>query len=371
MPANIILRNLTTPPVVATVSPFISTIPGQRDGTRTGGGGGGTGTLLFEDGFDSQTDWVAPEPADWTLFTWAGDSLPTGWNALWNSGDEYPANPNLAIGPSTLDVSGKALKIWREWHSTNTFASNGYIAKLFANDYNEMYIEFEIAFQAGWTENTSAQTKVFRVFSSDRDPVNFFQAFDNGHQGPLTLWDYASSSTYGLRNGLYFRGGPHGENYSMTDADLAGIGRAVSSGSLGDISMNWTEDMQGNLTGGGSPQIPDKLNGGFLPTTGIVSHQQVFGPPGTFTKLGFYVKMNSAPDVPDGIYRQYLDDQLIVDSEAVRWVGPTTKPMPGWNAFGLGGNDSWTGSPWTSADQREELYEIRRVAVFDGLPGGL
>lgn len=372
MPANIVFSDLTTPPVLGVTSPIFSSAEGFRDGTRDGGSAPTPTNLLFEDGFDNQSDWIAPEPADYTLFRWAGDLLPTGWDALWNSGDNYPANPNLAIGPSTITpAEGKVLKIWREWHPTSTFASNGYITKLFDEDYDEMYVEFEIAFEAGWTENTTAQSKVFRLFSSDRDQVDFFQAFSGGHQGPIVFWDYASSSTYGLRNGLYFRGGPHGENYSMGDDDLAGIGRAVSPGSLGDLSMNWTENLQGTLTGGGTPSIPDLLNGGFLPSTGIVSHKQVLGASGTWTKLGFYVKMNSAPGVADGIFRQYLNDQLIVDSEAVRWVDTTSSPMPGWNAFGIGGNDSWTGSPWTSGDQREELYEVRRVAVYNGLPEGL
>ena len=328
---------------------------------------------LFEDTFDAQADWVAPagSGADATKFRWSGDSLPVGWDALYNSGDSYPANPNMEIAPSVLDVSGKVLKVWREWHPTTTFGSNAHLGKLFDQDFDEMYVEFEIAFMPGWTTTDTAASKVLRMFSSDRDPVDFWEAFAGGHQGPLVLLDYATSGTYGLRNGLFFRGGPHGDNYAMGDDDIGGIGRTITPGSLGDLSMNWTDDLQGNLTGGGSPQIPDKLNGGFLPTTGIVSHEQVFGVAGTFTKIGVYVKMNSAPDVADGIFRQYLDDQLIVDSEAVRWVGPTSEPMPGWNAFALGGNDSWTSSTWDESDQREEFYEIRRVAVYNGLPEGL
>lgn len=365
MPANIILRNLTPSLVKGLTSPIIATRSDLRGGVRA------EGEALFVEDFSAQPVWVAPEPADWTYFRWAGDPLPAGWDALWNSGSEYPANGNLEIAPSTLGAPGNVLKIWREWHSTNTFASNGYLAKLFAQDYDEMYIEFEIAFMPGWTWDDGATSKVFRMFSSDRDPVAFFQAFSGGNQGPILFWDYSTSGTYGQRNFLAFRGGPHGENYAMDNTDLVGLGRNIIPGSLGGVDMNWTENLQGTLSDGSSPQVPDKLNGGFLPTTGIVWHEQVFGVSGTWTKLGFYVKMNSAPDVADGIFRQYLDDQLVVDCELVRWVGPTTAPMPGWNAFSIGGNDSWTGGKWTSADQREEFYEVRRVAAYNGLPAGL
>jgi len=332
-----------------------------------------SGDWLFEDTFDAQADWVAPEPSDSTLFSWDGDSLPTGWDALYNSGDSYSANPNLEIAPSILNGSGKALRVWREWHPTNTFGSNANIGKLFSVGSDEMYVEFEIAFMDGWTsgDGATAASKVFRIFSSTGETSNFWQAFSGGEQGPLFLWDWAVSGNYGLRNGIFFRGGPHGDNYSMSNSDIGDVGRDISQGSLGDISMNWTNDMQGNLAAGGSPQIPDKLNGGFLPTEGVVTHEQVFGPAGTFTKIAFYVKMNSAPNASDGIFRQYLDDQLIVDSETVRWVKTTSDPMPKWNAFALGGNDSWTGGQWTDQDAREEYYEIRRVAVLNGLPEGL
>lgn len=326
---------------------------------------------LFEDTFDAQADWEAPEPGDYTLFRWAGDSLPTGWDALYNSGDSYPSNPNLEIGPSILNGSGKALRVYREWHTDDTFGSNANIGKLLEQDHDELYVEFEIAFMDGWTGNENAASKVFRVFSSDRDLVDFWQAFPGGHQGPLFLWDWAASASLGVRNGLFFRGGPHGDNYGMSNSDIGPIGRDIVQGSAGDISMNYTSDVQGSLTGGLTPQIPDKLNGGFLPTSGPVSHEQVFGVAGTFTKMAFYVKMNSAPNVADGIFRQYIDDRLITDSEAVRWVGATSESMPGWNAFALGGNDSWTGGQWSAADQREEFYEIRRVAAANFLPEAL
>lgn len=333
-----------------------------------------SGVWLFEEDFSAQADWTADRSNGATAFSWSGGNLPTNWDASYDSGGAFSARPNIEIRDSVLNGSGKALTVWRENVVTNpAYHSNGVLGKLFAQDYDELYIEFEIAFQSGWTSgDTTATSKIFRVFSSSRDQIDFWQAFANGEQGPLFLWDYGVSGSYGLRNTILFRGGPHGENYGMSDADIGNIGRSIVSGSLGDISMNWTDDMnRDSLADGTSPQIPDKLNGGFLPTTGSVTHEQVYGVAGTFTKVGIYVKMNSAPGVADGIFRQYHDDRLIVDSETVRWVDSTSAPMPGWNAFSLGGNDDWAGGIWDDADQREEFYEIRRVAVATSLPEGL
>lgn len=378
MPAPIVLRNLVPPPKRVdnpqAGMPKIATRSDMRDGTRSGGLGPTPAPTeaLFHDSFDGHADWVAPEPVTATMFSWKGDQLPAGWSALYNSGDNYQAHPNLEIGPSLLDEPGKVLRVWREWHPSSTFGSNATLGKLFDNDYDEMYVEFEIAFQEGWTTNVQGDvdaSKVFRVFSSDRDTTNFWQAFSGGHQGPLFIWDVSQSAGYGCRNGIFFRGGPHGQNYSMHGGNqVLDIGRDTQPGSLGDISMNWTSDMAGALTGGLSPQIPDKLNGGYLPSTGNVTHEQVFGPAGTFTKLGFYVKMNSAPGVQDGQFKQFLDDQLVVDSNRILWIPSGVAQMPGWNAFALGGNDSFSGNEWSDNDQREEFYEIRSVTVYPQLP---
>lgn len=328
---------------------------------------------IFQEDWSSQPDWVARAPVgtDYVTLRWAGDEihLPPNWDAVYDSGGSYSANPNIEIGDSVFPGLGRCLRVWRENKVTNpAFHSNGCIGKLFDTGTDEAYVEFEIVFMDGFTTQENGSTKVFRIFSSTGQTNDFWQAFDGGEQGPLFLWDWSASSTYGLRNRLAFRGGPHGNNYGMNDVDLAGIGRNKVPGSLGDIDMNFSDHIQGKLTGGLSPQIPDKLNGGFLPTSGVVVHEQVFGVAGTKTKLGFYVKMNSAPDVADGVFKQFIDDVLVVDSDQIRWVGPTAEPMPKWNAFALGGNDDWAGGSWDDSDQREEFYEIHDVNYATSLP---
>lgn len=349
--------------------PRVQTAVGRRDGSRAGDSV--PQGVIFQGSFDSQPDWVPLEDGQVTRFTWNGDDVPSGWSATYNKQNAFPAKPNIRIGDNPFGT-GKALICTRENSdpSGSAFGSNGVLGVLFDQDYDALYIEFDVAFASNWTSNDSINmsSKIFRAFCSDRDQVEFWSAL-GGHQGPLFLWSWEEDSQYGVRNLIQFRGGPPGENYQLEGgAHISGLGRLPSSGSLGDVSMNWTSDLQGNLTDGSSPQILDKLNGGFLPSTGAVWHPQVFGTGGTFNKMGFYLKMNSAPGIKDGLFRQYFNDQLIVDSESIMWVPETINPMPGWNAFSLGGNDKWFGGSYTESNEREEEYAFSNILVSTTIP---
>jgi hypothetical protein len=378
MPANTIFSTLTTPPI-RLANGRLDTRPGYRGGVAPGTGPVG---LLFSENFDDQADWN-PEinGAAEATFRWDGATMPAGWDAAYNGNNFYSTNGSIRISAAdsadAFGGNGKCLKCFREHHFDagfpNQFNSNGVLGKLLATGLSEIYVEFLIKFDPNWTYDAgSATSKIFRVFSSPGEITEFWQAFGGGSQGPLFLWDWADDSSFGVRNVLSFRGGPIGDNYNArtyADPFMSGLGRGLAG--LGDASMNWTSDLQGTLQGGGTPQIPDKVNGGFLPASGNTSHPQIFGPAGTWTKLGFQLKMNSAPNEPDGIFRQFLNDQLIVDSTDVRWVGPTSEAMRTWNALSFGGNDFWNQSGFVNADEREEWYVIDEIKIRDSLPEGL
>lgn len=54
MPSNIVLRDLTTPPVKGNISPLLSTVAAERDGTRDTGGSGGGDPLPQPDQVDAR-----------------------------------------------------------------------------------------------------------------------------------------------------------------------------------------------------------------------------------------------------------------------------------------------------------------------------
>lgn len=384
MPAPIVIRNLSPETKKAANpepgEPLIATKADLRDGSRgaSSGSEAPAGTLIFEETWNNKPDWT---PTQYTQFRWNGDTLPEGWDASFDDNNKFLANENIRISSvdqtDAFSGSNRTLKCFRENHYDPNFSaqyvSNGDLGKLLNEGLSDIYIEFYIRFMPGWTfdDGVNADSKVFRVFSSVGETDNFWQAFGGGAQGPLFLWYWNQDGNYGFRNKMAFRGGPHGENYSATRDNIQPFVDGLGGGLVphGDVSLNWTSDLQGNLSDGSTPQVPDKLNGGYLPSTGSVNHAQVFGD--DWVKLGFRLKMNSAPEVADGVMQEFFNDQLIVDSHTVRWVGATDAPMPKWNAFAFGGNDRWKGGIWTNADEREEWYTIGPVKVYAGLPEGL
>jgi hypothetical protein len=338
--------------------------------------------LVFSENFNDLADWdTSANGGAKEAYRWAGGVLPVGWDASYNAHDVYVPNGNIQIASAdaadAFGGSGKGLKCFRINNTNPNFIgqwkSDGQLGRLLSDGLNDIYVEFKLRFQLGWTyeDGVRAISKMFRIFASPGEINSWFEAFGGGNQGPLFIWGIENNQ-YGIRNSVSFRGGPYGENYSAgryADPFMEGLGRGIDL--AGTASMNWTSDLQGTLDGGGTPAIPDKLNGGVLPASGSVSHPQVFGPAGTWTKMAFRLKMNSAPNIPDGLYQEFIDDQLIVDAKNVRWVGPTASPMVKWNAISFGGNDLWEGGIYTNADERREWYMFDEIKVFSGLPEGL
>jgi hypothetical protein len=121
---------------------------------------------------------------------------------------------------------------------------------------------------------------------------------------------------------------------------------------------------------GGDPLVPDQVNGGFLkdiPRYTDVTHDQVFGVGGHWTKMPFYVKMNSSVGAKDGLFSQYVNGQRTLHYSTVPWISANIEnKMAGWNYFALGGNDYFQAH--ANELQKEEWYAIDDVVVRDSLP---
>jgi len=138
--------------------------------------------------------------------------------------------------------------------------------------------------------------------------------------------------------------------------------------SNGGGSLNLTTHTVGQALGGTNPQVPDLVNGGFLVDfEGSTTHDQVYGPTEVWTKMAFYVKMNSAPGVSDGIFRQWINDQRIYNEEDIPWVKETVENnMVGWNYFCIGGNDHF--QPFPNEDRFEDWWALDDLVVRDSIP---
>lgn len=379
------LKDLESAAANDSEQPFFTTGASGRSGSRAGYVDGEAPYtpvgVIFEEHFDDQPDYTSTmHSTEQSQFVWSGGTLPDNWDALYQTGFYAPpeAHDSLEILAANSDKSrsgtGKSAVHWREHHINPDFItqwkSNSALGVHLPGEdgggYEELYIEFWIAFDPNWTMS-KATSKIFRVFSWDQVEADFWQAFSGGSQGPLFLWDYGLDESYGIRNRLSFRGGPHGENYGMTDNHVGDLNRSL--GAAGDYSGNFSNDLVG-ATYGDDPVLQDKTTEGQnLPTSGTLSHEQVYGPGGTWSKIGIYVKMNSAPGVQDGVLKQWLDDQLILETNKVTWVNTNTESkMVKWNAFSIGGNDYWVNGGYTNEEQREEWYAIDDIVVRDSLP---
>lgn len=351
---------------------------------------GGSAEVVFQESFDNLAEWHSGLPEnntgafpvngagpDRVQRRREGHLVPENWDSAyqdpkWAPSVGYPdkreaieilaSNSSLARGGS-----GKSFVGTRDSSTENTHEwwSDGQLLKFLGGGaggnvgYKSVYVEFWVAFDPNWTISPSeSASKFFRIGSWSGEGGEF-TAFGGGEQGPLFLWDWKRDS-YGVRNVFTPRGGPWGDNYTLTKDQLGSFPRG---------SMNYTTDIMGMGIGGSDPVLADKLNGGNLPTSGTIEHTQVFGTGGTYTKVAFYVQMNSSPGAADGVLMQWIDDVQIMNIRDLMWVpslpaGMTE--MPKWNFFSIGGNDFFHIYP--DSEQRQEWFSIDDVIVRTSIP---
>ena len=327
--------------------------------------------VIFADNFDGQPDWTS------TMFSTAGMQkgsagavLPDGWDLIYQ-GTKWAPETGFNSNHASLELlkknvdkargeDGKSAVMWRESYSRgwNNWASDSQLWKRLDNGYEELYVEFYIRFSPNWWQRTLTNTaswasKILRVGSWDGvgDEVNGAA----GSLGPIAFWDYKQDA-YGVRNVLAFRGGPWGENYKFN----GGYGTGVS--------LNYTKDTAGQEEKGYDPAHTNVLTGTPLVNGPTAWHEDVFGSTEHWTKMAFYVKMNSAPGSKDGIFRQWVNDERIVNREDVPWVMENSEnKMVKWNFVAIGGNDFF--QPYPNEQRFEDWYAIDDVVVRFLMPG--
>jgi len=343
--------------------------------------------VIFEEDFDDQPDWhsglmenstgAGPEALpDRTQFS-NKHRIPDGWYAVrqdptWAPSVGHPdRHEAIEILESNADKarSGKMSFVsWRDSFNPgwNRWNSESILMKFFPEGYDQIYVSFYIKFSPEWTPDGAS--KIFRVYSWSGES-NPFQFFGDGEGGPLFDWKY-SYTDYGVRNALTFRGGPHGENYSFSSSDIEGAPRSLSG--AGDLNLNYTGDTAGMALDGGYPKIRDLVNGGYISDNlgQTVEHEQVFGDGSAWTKMAFFVKMNSAVGVADGEVKQWINDELVFRNDRVRWVSDNSdNKMVKWNAVAIGGNDFFRSYP--NSARHEEWYAIDDIVIATEIPQGL
>lgn len=363
MSDNIILRNLVPRPIKGLEHPFVDTRPVYRTGIR------GIAQTLFFENFDDQPDWHSAMYSTDTVQRASTHTIPNNWfsirqEPLWApSTGHNDRMENVSILASNSDKArngtGKSAVFTRDSSPEPSWFwnSDGAMVLVFPEDHQEIYAEFWIRFSPNWTTDLDSDSKIFRISSWNRTPSEY-TAFDGGNLGPIAIWNWAKNE-YGVRNKTTLRGGPHGDNYTFAMGSIANY----------QGSSNFTSHTVGMGVNDTTPQITDQINGGFLSDNlnQTVEHAQVFGESEHWTKMGFYVKMNSEVDATDGIFRQWLNDEQIMNITTIPWIRASDQNTAiGWNLVEIGGNDFFKVYP--DEDRRQEWYAIDDLLILDGLP---
>ncbi|WP_200369471.1 hypothetical protein [Marinobacter sp. DY40_1A1] len=339
--------------------------------------------VVFEENFDDQPDWTSAMHSTDTEQRAVTHIIPHGWSAIrqdptWAPSKGHPyKHESIEVLASNSkkcrDGTGKCMVSWRDSYNPGwkRWTSESIMLKYLPEGYSQLYVEFWIRFGPNWTRTNvdgvpSAASKLFRI-SSWRGNGSEFQAFPDGDIGPIALWDY-SLNKYGVRNTISWRGGPHGDNYNYRDGEIPGLPAPLIN--TGDLNLNFSGHLKGMGPGGSDPKVSDRLNGGLidLNSPSIVKHDQVFGPGDSWTKIGIFVKMNSAPGLKDGVFQQWLNDEQVFISTTIPWIRPSVTETENaqWNLVAIGGNDFFQIYP--NEAQHEEWYAIDDLIIRDDVP---
>ncbi|WP_298447391.1 hypothetical protein [uncultured Marinobacter sp.] len=335
------------------------------------------GEIVFEETFDDQPDWTGnthpsstnsrlPSRGDVIPEGWSFARIDTQWGPSTGHGDRHEAVEILAANSDkSRGGVGKSMVSWRDSYDPgwNKWNSDGVLLKRIG-DQSQAYFEFYISFSKEMYESYATDklgnAKIFRVYSWTGDWNDPFKYFDSTSH-PALDWSIKGGPRYGIRNklSLYGIGGEEGA------PEIPGKPHS------GDYSLSYMgRSLAGMAPDGGDAKLPDQINGGYITpsSTKAVSMEQVFGPPGTWNKVAFFVKLNSGKGKLDGVLTQWINDTQILHTDKVNWV-PVGKPGVSWNVFGLGGNDYFQGYP--NERRYEEWYAIDDVRVLTKIPDNL
>ncbi|MBQ0831320.1 hypothetical protein [Marinobacter sp.] len=352
--------------------------------------------LVFSESFDNQPDWDSglPEniqglpmsPSDrggWpvAIAQFEGThNIPVGWSMVrqtpvWApsrgdadrhetiviSAESTAANPNRA-----KSGTGKSFVSWRD-SSTVRFGSDGLLMKHFQEGFDQIYVEFYINFSnesvasyydTQYGGNGTGLSKLFRIYHWD-GTGDAFDYYTN-NINPNMIWQFEGRSSaangYGFRNVVNL----------LTRRDrglLEDKQRYIDSGGVFREELPTSYNHESRVRYGGVA-FENKRDGGFI-EGGTVDLDQVFGDETKWTKVAFFVKMNSEPGAFDGTLIQWIDDRKSMEVNTIAWVA-ASKDMVQWTTFGIGGNDNFEKYP--NELRHEEWYAIDDIKAYTQIP---
>jgi hypothetical protein len=361
--------------------------------------------VIFSESFDDQPDWNSGLPENsYSSNTMGGTSkggwdvdieqyadthvIPKGWDFVRQTPAYAPSvghpdkhenieisaastaeNPNRARGGT-----GKSFVTWRD-STEKQWDSDGLLGKYYSEGFDQLYVEFWINFSnemiatyynPDFMTSTTGIAKVFRIYHWNGAGQTFDYFDRDNPKNPNFLWQFegrpASQSGYGFRNML----NPLPRRLTKYGQDPTESRFLNSSGNPSDnITTSYGQKERAPY---GGVALADRRDGGLVDGLAAVDLDQVYGDETKWTKVAFFVKMNSAPGVYDGQLIQWLDDNKVIEINTMQWVS-AAYDMVKWNVVALGGNDNFFKYP--NAIKREEWYAIDDVKVSTEIPNAL
>lgn len=324
--------------------------------------------VLYSQNFDSLAEWrslssstIGPLPGDfnygYTDEEWHPAATANSMASIFISGE----NINQVFGNTgkALIATYESLTTSNGLNSNGSWPSDGFLTKDVAPS-NEIYVSFRMRFQPGFYTGGGGAVKLLRILSYDGtgSRANFGS---DGNSAPIYFFDWAASTDYGVRQKHAFRCDDQASNYWCENPRIGDAPRSIS---RGDMSANFTSNVR-DL----GAQIPDLVNGGFLPYTSTsVTHDQVYGD--IWHTLEFHLKLNSNPGTPDGIFQFWLDGQPLVNIRQIAWIGTGGNMNAKWNGVAFGGNGKYTfNANNDSVELHERWISFDDIVILNTMPG--
>ena len=357
--------------------------------------------VIFSESFDDQPDWNSGLPNQSISTNNTGGSNSGGWDvdiAQFADTHTIPVNWSFVrqtpkYAPSRGDAdrqevieinaastaensnrtrsgTGKSFVTWRS-SSSSQFSSDGLLMKHYPEGFDQLYVEFWINYSnetvatyynPDYSNQTTGLSKLFRIYHWD-GTGDAFDYYTN-NINPNMIWGFEGRPSvlggYGFRNTLSFL---TRRDRSLPEDDQRYINHYGNFATKPDTSYN-----PGSRAPYGGVAFEDKKNGGLIDQGDAVNIDQVFGDETVWTKVAFFVKMNSAPGVHDGAFIQWIDGRKSIEINTMAWIA-ASKDMVKWTTFGLGGNDNFIKYP--NELLHTEWYAIDDIKVSTNIPNAL
>ena len=296
--------------------------------------------VLFQDNFDSHPDWSPNQRtmSQGSYECWGASCLTTPAEYI---GYRVGKSSFIPVGHNTINIdssqhrgpTGKAFVLWSESATNPSWPSDGLLCVLLEKGYPELYVRFYIKFQSNWQWKAAAssQQKFFRIshyrnsggnpfgMKAEQHPM-FIADLRKGHSGQADISYYVS---FRYETSYY----PNEATPSHASTTEAWFGTGNYGGTGTDF---WDDGMMGD---------------------------------GEWHCWEFYVKINSAIGVEDGIHRFWQDGVLISETTDLAWGdnGSRANPRRLWNSVMLGGNNFNAFAP--AAEKKEQWYAIDDLVI--------